>query len=604
MELRYSAKTNQQKLNNEERDKKDNNKRNIRSACISYSQKINNILKNINNYDNEKENTQNNEPLKILKIYWEELGFSNEYKENYISNINSLTIQEKKDIINQEYNNLKKLKDIIIDLKNEIVMREQNISLLKILNSSLKKTVIEKNPKDNIIIIDIINFIKKLRINAINIISKTIALNKFVNKNFNLGKIELKKIMKKFFENSEYLDKMKYDLLFLQDSYIDKYIEMNNSKVDPFLTNCAPNKKNDNKKITIPILDDHIRIIKEARYYLFKENFLSDSNIDKVSEEKNVEESKNIYNSRYNSSNYNNTDSKIKYFISNSVKKIKKENLFLGDSSVGKHVYDFKNKYGKRNRYNTFFKNKNSLQRMNSIKMENNNNKKESSGRLIFNYVLPKKRIEIEREKIKNLNNLYHFQSVNNFSKSEENKKATKVFSNESLKTKIVDKVKYDEEIKKYQALFEKEKELRIKKESELNDLKIKLNEMNQRIKDDKEEKKEMEEKNTNKEKELNEQILNLKKELEKKTDNELIKVLEEDKKKDEEIKEKKKLKEKIEKYKNRIKEMNEEKSKIASEKKKLEEEKAKIMEDFNLLKKEKEELEKELKLMKEKENK
>ena len=598
MERPYSTKINQKKLNNEENDKKDNNERNIKSAHTSYMQRKNYILKNSNIYDIEKENTQTNEPIKVLRIYWEELGFSNEYIGNYISNIKSLSYQEKKDIISQENNNLKKLKDIILDLKNETENREKNINLLKILNNSLKNTMVEKNPKDNIIIVDIINFIKKLRINAINIISKTIALNKFVNKNFNLGKIELKNIMKKFSYNSEYLDKMKYDLLFLQESCINKYIEMNNSKIDPFLTNCAPNHKNDNNKITIPISDDHIKIIKEARYYLFKENFISDSNIDEIYQEKNNEDKKNVSNKIYNSSKYNKTDSKIKYFISNSVKKIKKENLFLGDSSVGKHVYDFKNKYDKRNRYNTFFKNKNSLQRMNSIKMENNSNKKENSGRLIFNYLVPKKKIEIDREIMKNANNLYHFQSVNNFSKSEESKKATKVFIKGSLKNKIINKVKSDEEIKKYKTLFENEKQLRIKKESQVNDLRIILNEMSERIKENEEEIKKLKEKKSkeideikkesiDKEKKLYEQILNLKKEKEKKSGNELIKVIEDDNKKSAIIEENKTLKEDIELYKKEIEE--------------LKKENAKIKEDYKILKEEKNELKKDLK---EKENK
>ena len=593
MERQYSTKINQKKLNNEERNKKDNNERNIKSAHDSYIkiQRKNNTIKNIINYYNEKENTQTNEPLKVLKISWEELGFPSEYIGNYISNIKSLNSQEKKDIINQEHNNLKKLKDIILDLKNETEIREKNISLLKILNNTLKTTMVEKNPKDNIMIVDIINFIKKLRMNAINIISKTMALNKFVNRNFNLGKKDLKEIMKKLSYNSEYLDKMKCDLLFLQDSYINEYIEMNNSKLDPFLTNCTPNQKNNDKKITIPISDDHIKIIKEARYYLFKENFRNDSNINKDYEEKNTENSKNAYNNRYNSGgNCSNRDSKIKYFISNSVKKIKKDNLFLGDSSVGKHVYDFKSKYGKRNRFNTFFKNKNSLQRMRSIKIENNSNKKDNNCRLIFNYLVPKKKIEIDREIIKNLNNLYQYKSVNDFSKTEENKKATKVFNNESFKNKVINKVKWDEEIKKYKTLFENEKQLRMEKESQINDLRNIINEMSKRYKENEEEIKEIKEKNTEKEKELYGQILNLKKELEKKSGKELIKVIEDEIKKNKE-------KEEIENLKKQIEEMSEEKKEIIKEKEK-------IMVDYKKLKEEKKELEKELKLMKEKGNK
>ena len=235
---------------------------------------------------------------------------------------------------------------------------------------------------------------------------------------------------------------------------------------------------------------------------------------------------------------------------------------------------------------------------MNSIKMENNSNKKENSGRLIFNYLVPKKKIEIDREIMKNANNLYHFQSVNNFSKSEESKKATKVFIKGSLKNKIINKVKSDEEIKKYKTLFENEKQLRIKKESQVNDLRIILNEMSERIKENEEEIKKLKEKKSkeideikkesiDKEKKLYEQILNLKKEKEKKSGNELIKVIEDDNKKNAIIEENKTLKEDIELYKKEIEE--------------LKKENAKIKEDYKILKEEKNELKKDLK---EKENK
>ena len=68
MERPYSTKINQKKLNNEENDKKDNNERNIKSAHTSYMQRKNYILKNSNIYDIEKENTQTNEPIKVLRI--------------------------------------------------------------------------------------------------------------------------------------------------------------------------------------------------------------------------------------------------------------------------------------------------------------------------------------------------------------------------------------------------------------------------------------------------------------------------------------------------------------------------------------------------------
>ena len=46
---------------------------------------------------------------------------------------------------------------------------------------------------------------------------------------------------------------MKEDLFFLKNSTLSTFIEMDNSEIDPFLTNCAPtkNKFSNSKKIKI-----------------------------------------------------------------------------------------------------------------------------------------------------------------------------------------------------------------------------------------------------------------------------------------------------------------------------------------------------------------
>ena len=52
---------------------------------------------------------------------------------------------------------------------------------------------------------------------------------------------------------------------------------MENTEIDPFLTNCAPipNKISNNTKIKIPISDDLMKLITESRYALLQETILS-----------------------------------------------------------------------------------------------------------------------------------------------------------------------------------------------------------------------------------------------------------------------------------------------------------------------------------------
>ena len=80
--------------------------------------------------------------------------------------------------------------------------------------------------------------------------------------------------------DSKYLFKMKNDLKFLRDSALSVFIEMNNTEIDPFLTNCAPtpNRIKSTKRM-IPISDDVMKSIIESRYLLLQETVLD--NIDK-----------------------------------------------------------------------------------------------------------------------------------------------------------------------------------------------------------------------------------------------------------------------------------------------------------------------------------
>ena len=104
----------------------------------------------------------------------------------------------------------------------------------------------------------VINCIKNLRLNAINIVKKVIKVNEISAYYSNSGRWDVKKINPDYSYDPNYLFKMKNDLIFLKNSMISYFIDMNNSETDPFLTNCAPspNRLSNTDKIKVPISED------------------------------------------------------------------------------------------------------------------------------------------------------------------------------------------------------------------------------------------------------------------------------------------------------------------------------------------------------------
>ena len=193
---------------------------------------------------------------------------------------------EKMNIIAQEKNNMKKFKDALLNLKKEIENRENNLTQLKksdfLINAAMNN---EQNTNSiNSILQNVISLIKNLRINAVNIVKKVIKVNQITSYYANSGKFNINKIKPEYSYDPRYLIKMKNDLQFLRDSNLSAFIEMNNTEIDPFLTNCAPvsNKSKGNKRI-IPISDDMMKSIIESRYLLLQETVL-----DNIERENNI----------------------------------------------------------------------------------------------------------------------------------------------------------------------------------------------------------------------------------------------------------------------------------------------------------------------------
>jgi len=86
---------------------------------------------------NIERDTSTKKELLILNQIWDELDISNLYREAFAIYISYLSDEYKNNIIIQEQNNLKKFKKVLINLKKEISLRENNIQLLKGYNDRL-----------------------------------------------------------------------------------------------------------------------------------------------------------------------------------------------------------------------------------------------------------------------------------------------------------------------------------------------------------------------------------------------------------------------------------------------------------------------------------
>ena len=191
------------------------------------------VLPEINGDSSKSINAKNNyavndkyllkEQLHLLSLIWDKLGVRFQYRNGFVNNIANIPESEQKNYISQEINNMKKLMDLLTEVKKEITNREHNITLLIQHNNALDNPSNNKTMINNILK-EVVNIIKILRNNAINIVNKMIHLNKIIGKYVSFGKINVTKIKEEFSYNPTYLNKMKTDLLFLQDSAISRYI--------------------------------------------------------------------------------------------------------------------------------------------------------------------------------------------------------------------------------------------------------------------------------------------------------------------------------------------------------------------------------------------
>ena len=561
------------------------------------------------NYYDMKEDTFNEE-ISILQNAWNELGITPEYRAAFINLAKNVTESERKDIFMQEKINLKKFRDALINLKKEITNRENNLALLKKLDKTLQTCINNENNANSIdnILHDVINIIKNLRLNAVNIVSKIIKVNQMSAYYSNSGKFDTRRINPEYSYDPQYLFKMKEDLLFLKNSTLSTFIEMNNTEIDAFLTNCAPipNKVSSSQKIKIPISDDIMKSITESRYTLLQETVLANVDKDDISNLRSYDfyegtirrgsSGKKFRNLEEEKFRLNKNRPYLMNITNNSAKK-KHNNFFKNpNTNMSKYIYDLKNVNGA-NRYNyLFYKNPQPIgNRLRSGKKRLFNNNNNSIPNYSNNNTYGK-RIPIEHDVIQSLTNEQYLKKLNGYKSPDDNNK-NKNNNEDILYDEMGDlkkeNKKYETEInelkRKIEFLEKKAKDEETKREN----LQNKYKELSQRTKDYQAELEKISKNKKKAEYELNNKIEKLEKE---KQDNLKLNNEEKDKLENQKKETKKKEDELIEKIKNLENQLKTEENERIEKEKELEDIK-------NKLKEEKEEREKE-KLQREEEDK
>ncbi len=397
---------------------------------------------------NEKEKDDYKEEILIIKNLWEELGITNEYQiqfNNFLQNKNLRKI-----MFFQEKEKLQKFRNSLMKFRKEILARENNIeSIIKIIK------ILENQKMQENILNEIINIIKSLRLNAINIVFYLMKIRELAFYYYFQGKWDLTKIKRDYLYKNNYLLKMKDDLSFLNNSILKNYIEMNNITTDAFLTNCSQrynNTNNNENKIIIPITEELGKLIEQCQFIIIEDEllnniynnnyssqFLSRPNTGKIKIRKNISLNKGQLQHNYNKYNFlKNKD------LNNSL--VRYPQSSYNSINLSKTIYQLKN--DNPSNYNNLFMNSpipdiNSISNLRKkfessrIKLspqDKNKYFKNNINNFLQNYESPK-RIIIEHDRINSYENRPEKEKENYTNKIVQNNDNNRTKNNNNINT-------------------------------------------------------------------------------------------------------------------------------------------------------------------------
>ena len=233
-----------------------------------------------------KEENINDEEFVEIELLWDELGVTDEYQDQFEMYLNSINnLENKKNFLYIEKNNLYKIKEALIKFSKEKINRIKNIGILKKLNNNIKEN---KTIGDNIVnkelLKEIVEVIKAIRINSVNVVNNLIKVRETMTCFSLEDKINFDKINKDYLFDNNYLLKMNSELSFLKYSEIDKLFNKSDTdeNLDTFLTIYNNIYKNEKEKNNNMITKELINAINKCRYYMMEDNFLNNIKIKKI----------------------------------------------------------------------------------------------------------------------------------------------------------------------------------------------------------------------------------------------------------------------------------------------------------------------------------
>ena len=237
--------------------------------------------------------TRNKIPnLIIMKSLWNDLGVNPEYQKLFEIYMNDTKDeQEKIEMVNYEKNYLKKFREVLVKLSEEISNRDELISKLKKYCNQLDKYTYDKNIYPNKININenemlsnlfnkIYNIIILYRISTVNIINRIMRVREISSYYELNNKWDASNIHRSYMFKKNYLLSMYNDIEFINKSSLIDYIKLNNenindsSKVDLFFSNWKYLNANNDKKLNLSISIELQREIIKCKYIIMQDNFL------------------------------------------------------------------------------------------------------------------------------------------------------------------------------------------------------------------------------------------------------------------------------------------------------------------------------------------
>ena len=245
------------------------------------------FLRNKTSYfkNSDLQEKSNDEQLLEIELLWNELGITDEYQDQFELYLGSIDYYENRNIfLINEKNNLIKIKEGLIKFSKEKKIRLKNIEQLKKYNNIMKDNFLVDNKIKKELLKDIIDCIKSIRINSVNVINSLIKVREVMTCYSLEDKIDFERINKNYFFDNNYLLKMNSELSFLKYSEIKNIFEKNNKEdnIDTFLTLFTEIRKNGNEKISTAISKELLNAIEKCRYYIMQDSFLNNIRIKKI----------------------------------------------------------------------------------------------------------------------------------------------------------------------------------------------------------------------------------------------------------------------------------------------------------------------------------